>query len=347
MGNFFDSGAAETGQALAGGMNGGMAGFVQGLQLRQQMQKQALEELQLRRSLQNPHITALAHGAYLVQDPVTGDIKFNQSPGSLPGGHHAFAIQQFMKNPNDPTVMKLMEYITGHSPALLAAKTDTEGEKARNQGSLADLHTTQEREFTPTAEEKRALIAARADEVTKRGELNVSKIETENTKQDVNTTKANRTEAITQPDVKVRESAARYNQERANRLRAQIDNDHQLTPSRKKVLESRAKALEASAERHRQAATKTQKESENTVTIGKDALGRSYPKPTYKKPEDVKGFMSTYQQWTGPLKNLEIGMLDFESKAKKLSAIRKTWIEKNHPTEAEIAGFDQAMTEAQ
>ena len=75
-----------------------MGGFVQGLQLKQQMQKQALEELQMQRALKNPHITALAHGAYLVQDPVTGEIKFNQAPGSLPGGHQAFAINPWLND---------------------------------------------------------------------------------------------------------------------------------------------------------------------------------------------------------------------------------------------------------
>lgn len=347
MNSLFDSGLADLGTSLSGAATGGIGGYVQGLQLKQQMQKQALEELQMQRALKNPHITALAHGAYLVQNPETGEIKFNQSPGNYPGGIESELFRRILEHPEHAGLRAFMGYKYGHSPELMQEKVNTEAQRGANQGSQADLHTVQAEQFPLSAEEKRSLIAARANESRARTGLTESKVDTEGARQSKLIADATRTEAITQPDVKLREKAAQYNVARADRLRAQIENDAQLTPARKSLIEARIKAAEAAAAKHREAAKSGGRATENTVTIGVDALGRSYMKPTFKKPEDSKAFMNTYQQWTQPLKNLDIGMLDFESKAKKLSTIRKTWIEKNHPNEAEIAGFDQAMREAQ
>ena len=362
MSSIFDSGAADLGQSLSGGATGGIAGYVQGLQLKQQMQKQALEELQMQRALKNPHITALAHGAYLVQDPVTGEITHQQSPGSMPGGEKAFLLHKYFANPNDPHVHAALNYVFGNSPEKMDAVVGSMKALAdqRTQGAQASDALERERlareaesrarttEIAPTAMANRGLTAARTEAAGAQADLSGERATTEGQKQTLYGNQAKRVEAITQPDVSVREAAAEYNVRRAERLRAQVENDAQLTPARKKLLESRAKAAEEAAARHREAGkASSAKATENTVTIGVDALGRSYMKPTFKKPEDSKAFMSTYQQWTQPLKNLDVGMLDFESKAKKLSAIRKTWIEKNHPTEAEVAGFDQAMREAQ
>lgn len=337
--NFFESLGPDIGSSLAGGATGGLAGFIQGLQLKQEMERRALEN----RKLAFPGVTALGDGAYLEHDPETGQLTMKQVPGVLRGGHQNYAINQFLENPTDPKNMALMDYIFKTSPQLIQARTEKEeahGEQYRSRAELADV---QAEEVPTTAAERRNLLRARTESVKRGGELSGARADTELGRQNLLEQQAQTLEETTPGRVAVSQSAAKANQARAERLRAQIENDAQLTPARKKLLESRASAAEAAAEKHRAGATG--KGAENTVTISVDALGRPYVKPTFKKPEDAKAFLNAYQQWTQPLKNLKVGM--FESKAESLTKIRKTWIEKNHPSEAEIAGFDQAMKEAQ
>ncbi|TSA51337.1 MAG: hypothetical protein D4R44_08100 [Actinobacteria bacterium] len=344
--SFFDSGAADLGNSLAGAGAGGLAGFIQGLQLKQQMERQHLEN----RKLAFPGVTALGHGAYLEHDPETGQLTMKQAPGTLAGGHQNYAINQFLANPTDPKNMALMDYIFKTNPGLIEAKKENQDQQAGQHKARANLSDVQAKEFPTTASERRDLLRARAEAAREGGNLSREKQATEVEKQGLYGTQADRVAAITEPDVSVREGAAKANQARAERLRQQIENDRQLTPARKQLLEARAKQAEAAAEKHLSGGEGKAgaKGSENTVTVGVDSLGRKYVKPTFKKPEDTKAFMNTYQQWTAPLKNIEIGMLEFgTSKVKKLAEIRKLWIEKNHPNEAEIAGFDQAMQEAQ
>jgi len=346
MGNFFDSGAADLGQSLSGAGAGGLAGFVQGMQLKQQMEKQALEHLQLQRALQNPHITALAHGAYLVQDPVTGAITHHLSPGSLPGGHQAFAINRFLGQPEDPVTRQLMDFIFKTDPNLIAAKTDTEISRGEKETEHAGVYRGQGAEIAPTAEAKRGLIEARTEQSIANADLAGARASTEGARKGFLERQAARVEALTQPEVNVKKELAKRNEQMAARYAQQIENDKELTPARKELLEARRDAALEAAKRHREAAKGGGGKAapENSVTIGMDALGRPYVKPTFKKPEDAKAFLNTYQQWTQPLKNLDTGY--FGNKKEALSKIRATWIEKNKPTEAEVAGFDQAMREA-
>jgi hypothetical protein len=345
MSSFFDSGAADLGQSLSGAGVGGLVGYIQSLQLKQQLQKQHQE-------LMNPHVTALAHGSYLVQDPLTGEVKEHQAMGVYPGGIQNELMHRFFLNPNDPNVHHAMNFVFGNSPekmdAMVKSLQALEAQRVQGAGanaSLSDLRRAQAQEVAPTAEVKRELLGNRAEAASAGTELATARSSTESAKAGLLKRQAERVQAITQPDVDVRKELANRNEQAAARFKQQIENDQQLTPARKQLLEARAEAALEAAKRHREAGKRGGKAApENSVTIGMDALGRPYAKPTFKKPEDAKAFMHIYQQWTQPLKNLDTGF--FGNKKEALSKIRATWIEKNHPTEAEVAGFDQAMREA-
>ena len=136
--SFFDSGAADLGTSVSGGATGGLQGYIEGLQLGDQREKHALEMEQVRRALKNPHITALAHGAYLQQDPVTGEVKEHQGAGAYPGGIQNYLMHQFFKNPENPLIHKAMGFVFGHSPEQIAAQIAATTALVTSRKSQAD-----------------------------------------------------------------------------------------------------------------------------------------------------------------------------------------------------------------
>ena len=215
--SFFDSGAADLGTSLSGGATGGLQGYIQGLQLGDQREKHALEMEQLRRVLKNPHITALAHGAWLEQAP-TGEIKFHQDKNIYPGGIDNFLAMSLVKDPSPENWARVMGIKYGRTEGTLRGKEDLLGAQTSAAHALENQRDEHGNLYDSMARRQNLL----GDQITQDSQA-----------------RRDTTAALT----KSRNAEAGSHTENARRLKLQADELEKTNPDQARIIRGRADLL--------------------------------------------------------------------------------------------------------